>query len=150
MCVYCNISQKTSQRVKKLCKEQKSITLFHYYYYDLLQYTHSEKCNQFVLYNKNSNGLLKDYEFVKKEKQVCWRGIDAICVCVLYSNRSRSTTNENFVISVSRLRCWVYILIFFCFLSFCFFLVCFFRFRFVFCGYRGQRCAYSSGVEVLI
>ena len=89
--MYCNISQKTSQRVKKLCKEQKSITLFHYYYYDLLQYTHSEKCNQFVLYNKNSNGLLKDYEFVKKEKQVCWRGIDAICVCVLYSNRSRST-----------------------------------------------------------
>ena len=27
---------------------------------DLLQYTHTEKCNLFVLYNKNSNGLLKD------------------------------------------------------------------------------------------
>ena len=28
---------------------------------DLLQYTHMEKCNLFVLYNKNSNGLLKDF-----------------------------------------------------------------------------------------
>ena len=29
---------------------------------DLLQCTHTHKCNIFVLYNKNSNGLLKDFE----------------------------------------------------------------------------------------
>ena len=58
--------------------------------YIVLQYTHMEKCNLFVLYNKNSNGL-KDLWGMKKEKQVCWRGFDAICVCP----RSRSTTNEN-------------------------------------------------------
>ena len=28
---------------------------------DLLQYTHTEKWNLFVLYNKNSNSLLKDF-----------------------------------------------------------------------------------------
>ena len=38
---------------------------------DLLQYTHTEKCNLFVLYNKNSNGLLKDFWGMKKEKQLC-------------------------------------------------------------------------------
>ena len=54
------------------------------------------KYNLIVLYNKNSNGFLKDFEGMKKEKQVCWRyltGFDAICVHVL--NRSRSTTNGN-------------------------------------------------------
>ena len=38
---------------------------------DLLQYTHKEKCYLFVLYNKNSNGLLKDFWGMKKEKQLC-------------------------------------------------------------------------------
>ena len=42
---------------------------------DLLQYTCTEKCNLFVLYNKNSNGLLKDLGGMKKEKQVCWRDL---------------------------------------------------------------------------
>ena len=37
----------------------------------------------FVLYNKNSNSLLKDFGDMKKEKQVRWRGIDAICVYLL-------------------------------------------------------------------
>ena len=37
---------------------------------DLLQYTHThtEKFNLFVLYNKNSNGLLKDFLGHKKKK----------------------------------------------------------------------------------
>ena len=47
VCVYCNRSQMTSQRV--------------------LQYTHTEKYNLFVLYNKNSNGLLKDFGGMKKQ-----------------------------------------------------------------------------------
>ena len=54
---------------------------------DLLQYTRTEKCNLFVLYNKNSNGLLKDFGGMKKEKNksadVIWRGFDVICVCPL-------------------------------------------------------------------
>ena len=29
------------------------------------------KYNLIVLYNKNSNGFLKDFEGMKKEKQVC-------------------------------------------------------------------------------
>ena len=37
-------------------------------------YTH-EKCNLFVLYNKNSNGLLKDLGGMKREKQVGWRDL---------------------------------------------------------------------------
>ena len=52
---------------------------------DLLQYTDTKKCNLFVLYNKNSNGLWKDLGGMTKEKQVCWRGFDAICVCPLIS-----------------------------------------------------------------
>ena len=63
---------------------------------DLLQYTRTEICNLFVLDNKNSNGLLKDFRGMKREKQVCgcyltwiWRHL-----CVFF-NRSRSTTNEN-------------------------------------------------------
>ena len=42
-------------------------------------HTHG-KSYLFVLYNKNSSGLLKDFGGMKKEKQVLWRGIDAICV----------------------------------------------------------------------
>ena len=48
--------------------------------------THTrKKCYLFVLYNKNSNGLLKDFgAWTKKNKSadVIWRGFDAICVCV--------------------------------------------------------------------
>ena len=71
---------------------------------DLLQYTHTEKCclfvlynkNQMVLYNKKSNGLLNDFWGMKKEKQVCWRNLTWIWrhLCVSF-NWSRSTTNEN-------------------------------------------------------
>ena len=55
---------------------------------DLLQYTHTEKCYLFVLYNKNSNGLLKDFGGgMRKEKEVRWRDMAWIwrhlCVCPL-------------------------------------------------------------------
>ena len=41
--------------------------------------THTrKKCYLFVLYNKNSNGLLKDFWGMKNEKQVRWRHL---CVC---------------------------------------------------------------------
>ena len=62
---------------------------------DLLQYTHTGKCNIFVLYNKNSNGLLKNFRGMEKEKQVCWRDLTWIWrhLCV-YFNRSRSTLNN--------------------------------------------------------
>ena len=46
-----------------------------------------EKCNVFVLYNKNSNGLLKGFGGMKKEKQVRWRDLTWIwrhlCACPL-------------------------------------------------------------------
>ena len=61
---------------------------------DLLQYTHMEKCYLFVLYNKNSNGLLKDFGAWKKKNKTAdltwiWRHL-----CVSF-NRSWSTINEN-------------------------------------------------------
>ena len=58
-----------------------------------LIYYSTHTCNLFVLYNKNSNGLLKDFFLggggrgggMKKEKQVCWRDLTWIwrhsCVC---------------------------------------------------------------------
>ena len=49
---------------------------------DLLQYTHTEKCNLFVLYNKNSNGLLKDFGAWKKKNKSADVS-DVICVCPL-------------------------------------------------------------------
>ena len=36
----------------------------------LLQHTRTEKCNLLDLYDKNSNGLLKNCGGIKKEKQV--------------------------------------------------------------------------------
>ena len=42
---------------------------------DLLQHTCTEKCNLFVLHNKKSNGLLKNFDGMKKEKQVCWHDL---------------------------------------------------------------------------
>ena len=70
------------------CKEQKSTTRYWRcdVFCDLLQYTHTKKCNLFVLYNKNSNGLLNDFGAWKKKNKpadVFWRGFDVICVCVL-------------------------------------------------------------------
>ena len=70
----------TSQRVKNknVRHEVKSsgvtvVLLFTHcdVFCDLLQYTHTKKCDLFVLYNKNSNGLLKDFGGMKKEKQIC-------------------------------------------------------------------------------
>ena len=54
---------------------------------DLLQYTCTEKCYLFVLYNKN--GLSKDFESMKKEKQVCWRDLTT-SVCVLFNTVDHS------------------------------------------------------------
>ena len=65
---------------------------------DLLQYTCTEKCNLFVLYNKNSNGLLKDFGAWKKKNKsadVIWRGFDVICMCVCPLIDDGTTTNEN-------------------------------------------------------
>ena len=50
---------------------------------DLLQYTRTEKYNLFVLYNKNSNGLLKDLGYEKRKTNPLmwiWRHL---CVCPL-------------------------------------------------------------------
>ena len=82
----------TSQRVKnkKLRDQTKSsgVAVVLYTLWRLLrsitEHTHTEKCYLFVLHNENSNGLLKDFWGIKKEKQVRWRDltwIDAICVC---------------------------------------------------------------------
>ena len=82
----------TTQRVKNI----KYILLFFTccdVFCDLLQYT----CNLFVLYNKNSNGLLKDLAGMIKEKKVCWRDLTYWIwrhLCVSF-NRSQWTTNEN-------------------------------------------------------
>ena len=72
VCVYCNRSQMTSQRIKNenVRHETKLVEWCLFFtccdvFYDLLQYTHREKCNIFVLYNKNSNGLLKEHEKIK-------------------------------------------------------------------------------------
>ena len=68
-----------------MCKEQKSTTRdevewrdccsLHAVTSSVIYYsTHArKKCNLFVLYNKNSNGLLKGFRGMKKEKQVCSR-----------------------------------------------------------------------------
>ena len=54
---------------------------------DLLQYTHTEQYYLFVLYHKNSNGLLKDFWGMQKEKQVCWRAwrdlTPSVCVSLI-------------------------------------------------------------------
>ena len=69
---------------------------------DLLQYTHTEKCNLFVKYNKNSNDLLKDFWGMKKEKQVCWRDLTWIwrhlCVStLLYTNYLLTKCTETYL-----------------------------------------------------
>ena len=80
MCVYCNRSKKRScsffTRCDVIC--------------DLLQYTHTEKCYLFILYNKNSKRAWKKKN---KSSDLIWRGFDTICVCAF--NRSQSTTNKN-------------------------------------------------------
>ena len=81
------------------CKEQKSTTRDEVAWRDccsvhavtssVIYYsTHTwEKRYLFVLYNTNSNGLLKDLGGMKKEKQVCWRDLTWIwrhlCACPL-------------------------------------------------------------------
>ena len=72
--VYCNRSQMTSQRLKKRKYDTRRSRVRRLLFFtrcnvfcDLLQYTHTEKCYLFVLYNKNSNGLLKDFGGIKKK-----------------------------------------------------------------------------------
>ena len=62
---------------------------------DLLQCTRMEKCNLYILYNKNSNGLLKYSWSMKKERQIRWRDLTWIWRHLCASFRSRSTNNEN-------------------------------------------------------
>ena len=51
---------------------------------DLLQYTHTETCNLFVLYNKNSSALLKDFWGHEKRKTSLLTWIWChLCVCPL-------------------------------------------------------------------
>ena len=78
MCVYCNRSQIASQRVKKkeVRDEVEWRDVFFTRFEDLLQYTHTERCNLFVIKFKDLGGI-------KKEKHVCRRGFDVVCVCVL-------------------------------------------------------------------
>ena len=79
MCVYCNRSRMKSQRVKnrKVYDRRRSrVELLLFFtrcgvFYDLLQYIHTETYYVLVLYNKNSDGLLKDFRGMKKEEQVC-------------------------------------------------------------------------------
>ena len=102
VCVYCNRSQITSQRVKnkKVRHETKSsgVTVVLYTLWCLLwsiKYTHTEKCNLFVLYNKNWNGLLYWRIFGAWKKKNKSADVDLTpSVCVSF-NRSRSTTNGN-------------------------------------------------------
>ena len=85
---YLNRSQMTS-----VCKEQKSTTQDKVEWHDhcslhtvtssVIYYRCTEKCNIFVLYDKNSNGLFKNLAGIKKEKQVRWHGFDAICVSLI-------------------------------------------------------------------
>ena len=85
--VYCNRSQTTSQHVKnkKYDTRRNRVAWLLFFtrcddFCDLLQYTDRGKCNLNVIF---SNGLLKVYGGIKKEKQVRWRGFDVICLCVL-------------------------------------------------------------------
>ena len=103
VCVYYNGSQMTSQRVKnkKVRHETKSrgVSVVLYTLWRLLWSItvdmHTEKCNLFVLYNKNSNGLLKDFWGMRKEKQASWCGLTWIwrhlCVCPLIDHGQQPT-----------------------------------------------------------
>ena len=72
----CNRSQRV--KIKKYDTRRSRVARLLFFthcdvFCDLLQYTRMEKCNLFVLYYKNSNGLLKDLGGggMKKEKQDC-------------------------------------------------------------------------------
>ena len=66
-------------------------------FYDLLQYKHTGKSNLFVLNNKNSKNLLKDFGGHEKRKTslLTWSDVDLTPSVSVSFNRSRSTTNEN-------------------------------------------------------
>ena len=104
MCVYCNRSQITSQRVKNKKSTRRSRVAWLLFFTrcdvfcDLLQYTHTEKYYLFVCclfvkmlsICKNWNGLLKDFGAWKKKNKssdVIWRRFNVICVCVLQKSR---------------------------------------------------------------
>ena len=69
-----------------------------------------------ILYNRNSNGLLKYFWGMKKEKQVCWCGFDAICVCPLIDHGQQPMKMHTEValyiyICTQKLRTYIYIYI---------------------------------------
>ena len=76
---------------------------------DLLQYTQTEKCNLFVLYNKNSNSLLKDFGAWKKKNKSRRDLIWIWCHLCVSFNRSRSTTNEKYKCTQKSCYCINYI-----------------------------------------
>ena len=57
------------------------------------------KCNLFVLYDKNSNGLLKDLGGMKKEKQVRWCDLTWITV----NNQWKCTQKSRYCIKIRTL-----------------------------------------------
>ena len=67
-CVYCNRSLMMSQRerIKKYNTRRSWVAWLLFFtrcdiFCDVLQYTHTEKCYLFVLYNKHSNSLLNGF-----------------------------------------------------------------------------------------
>ena len=67
VCVYCNRSQMKYDTRRSRVAWLLFITRCDVFC-DLLQYIHTEKCNLFVLYNKNSSGLFENFWGMKKEK----------------------------------------------------------------------------------
>ena len=63
VCVYCNRSQKTSQRVKNSGATRLRLVSYFLFFtrcdviFDLLQYTRTQKCNLFVKYYNSSSSI---------------------------------------------------------------------------------------------
>ena len=76
VCVYCNRSQMTSagKEQKKYKTKSSGVTVVLYTLRRLLWSiaVHTEKCNLFVSYNKNSNGILKYFAGMKKKILLTW------------------------------------------------------------------------------
>ena len=83
---------------------------------DLLQYTHTEKCCLFVLYNKNQMVSWRIFGAWKKKNKsadVIWRGFDAICVCPLIDHGQQPMKMPT---EVTLLYIYIYIYIYICLL----------------------------------
>ena len=106
--MHCNGSQMTPQCVKNrnydMRRSRVAWLLFFTHcdvFCDLLQYTHTEKCNLSVLFNKTwiklvywriwgemfggggGGGGGAEWKTINKSADVIWRGFEAICVCPL-------------------------------------------------------------------